>query len=504
MGAAIGTIPYFASYQPGALPIASTVYLEIVDSLNATTAQSFNMSQVDLVGKAPSIMAYQMPQATDAIAYFKRSTGLPRTCNIGDIGGTFGNLPSAGATGTFLEKNSGTSYDASWTSVVNGPFGVIGTATFTGALKINGTAYLGTTFTNRFREVISANRTYYIRTTGNDANDGLTPATAFLTSQKAVDTLLSIDRNSCSIFLNFGAGAWDDGFGAPLIISSTVGEDYSNVHVDGAGSALTSISLWTGFTANVTISSISLDCSVTGIGLVVGEHSEVIIEDDVAFIGSGGGNIDIFAYDYAAISFNTTTYTVSGNKARHFTGGSYARLAHLKSVNIVYSGTPTYADGFYYLRDYMFVANTNHGSFTPTHSGAVNGPQFFMDRLAFIEDFSASALNGTPGIRGGSVIGAITTNGTSFGVIGTSLMTGAVGIVGTAIVTGSIFISNNCVVGAAAISSAATDGFLYLPTTNGTPTGTPTTLTGRAPMVIDSTNNRLYFYSSGAWRNAGP
>lgn len=62
----------------------------------------------------------------------------------------------------------------------------------------------------------------------------------------------------------------------------------------------------------------------------------------------------------------------------------------------------------------------------------------------------------------------------------------------------------NTVVGHGAIDTAATDGFLYVPTCAGVPTGVPRTYTGRAAMVVDSTNNRLYFYSNGAWRNAGP
>jgi hypothetical protein len=60
------------------------------------------------------------------------------------------------------------------------------------------------------------------------------------------------------------------------------------------------------------------------------------------------------------------------------------------------------------------------------------------------------------------------------------------------------------VVGTAALATSATDGFLYVPTCAGTPTGTPTTQTGTAPIVVDTTNNKLYFYSGGQWRDAGP
>ena len=60
------------------------------------------------------------------------------------------------------------------------------------------------------------------------------------------------------------------------------------------------------------------------------------------------------------------------------------------------------------------------------------------------------------------------------------------------------------VVGTAALATNATDGFLYIPGCAGTPTGTPTAYTGRVPLVVDTTNNKLYFYSGGAWRDAGP
>lgn len=54
------------------------------------------------------------------------------------------------------------------------------------------------------------------------------------------------------------------------------------------------------------------------------------------------------------------------------------------------------------------------------------------------------------------------------------------------------------------LATNATDGFLYVPTCAGTPTGAPTAISGYAPIVINTTNNKLYFYSSAAWRDAGP
>jgi hypothetical protein len=64
--------------------------------------------------------------------------------------------------------------------------------------------------------------------------------------------------------------------------------------------------------------------------------------------------------------------------------------------------------------------------------------------------------------------------------------------------------AGNVSVGAGVVTTTATDGFLYVPTCAGTPTGTPSTVTGFAPIVVDTTNNKLYFYSGGQWRDAGP
>lgn len=54
--------------------------------------------------------------------------------------------------------------------------------------------------------------------------------------------------------------------------------------------------------------------------------------------------------------------------------------------------------------------------------------------------------------------------------------------------------------GTAAVTTTATDGFAYLSTCAGIPSGTPTAQTGTAPVVIDSTNNDIYMYTNSAWR----
>lgn len=59
----------------------------------------------------------------------------------------------------------------------------------------------------------------------------------------------------------------------------------------------------------------------------------------------------------------------------------------------------------------------------------------------------------------------------------------------------------NLIHGTAALLTTATDGFLYIPTCAGAPTGDSTDYTGRLPMIYDTTNNKLWFNTSGTtWK----
>jgi hypothetical protein len=60
---------------------------------------------------------------------------------------------------------------------------------------------------------------------------------------------------------------------------------------------------------------------------------------------------------------------------------------------------------------------------------------------------------------------------------------------------------NNILGTSAALGTTATDGFTYLPSCAGAPTGVPTAVTGMVPTVIDTTNSKLYCYIGGAWKS---
>lgn len=57
--------------------------------------------------------------------------------------------------------------------------------------------------------------------------------------------------------------------------------------------------------------------------------------------------------------------------------------------------------------------------------------------------------------------------------------------------------TRNVVLGSGNLTTSSTDGFVYLPSTPGTPTGTPSSFPGHNAVTYDASNNKLYAYNSG-------
>jgi len=138
--------------------------------------------------------------------------------------------------------------------------------------------------------------------------------------------------------------------------------------------------------------------------------------------------------------------------------------------------------------------------------GATANPNVL--NTSVVIDYGASSLAGI--VLQNNTTGRASTDGSHVAISGADLkvvnLENAPIIFGTnGIDRAQITGAGNFVAGAsAALATTATNGFLYVPTCAGTPTGVPTAITGMAPIVVNTTNNKLYFYSGGAWRDAGP
>jgi len=124
--------------------------------------------------------------------------------------------------------------------------------------------------------------------------------------------------------------------------------------------------------------------------------------------------------------------------------------------------------------------------------GATNAALFDTDDT----NVQITSTNGTVNQASGYAIGGFAYNGT--------LNSNPWGVVTNNTSRMQVDVYDNIIVTNGSRATNATDGFLYVPSCAGTPTGTPRTYTDAVPIIVDRTNNKLYFYTNGSWRDAGP
>lgn len=85
-------------------------------------------------------------------------------------------------------------------------------------------AYSSLSGTPDMRELLSADRSYYVRTDGNDSNTGLVDSSggAFLTIQQAVNTCKALDLAGYTVTIHVGAGTFSESVEVTSIINGNL------------------------------------------------------------------------------------------------------------------------------------------------------------------------------------------------------------------------------------------------------------------------------------------
>lgn len=196
------------------------------------------------------------------------------------------------------------------------------------------------------RERLFAARTYYVRSDGNDNNDGLanTSGGAFLTVQKAIDVASGLDNGGYDITIRIGTGT----FTATNTLKSFIGS--GRIVIRGNASDMTS----------TVISTTSSNC-FTGsshVGVYHLEYMKLQTTTSGVCIGAVGGgkitwgNIDFGACasyhvygESSAYLSAAANYTVSGSAIAHYAAYD---LCHIRaqSITVTVSGTPAFSGAF--------------------------------------------------------------------------------------------------------------------------------------------------------------
>ena len=251
------------------------------------------------------------------------------------------------------------------------------------------------------REILTAARTYYVRTDGSDSNNGLanTSGGAFLTLQKAVNVVCALDMSIYQVTIQVGNGTYTAGasLGAytgaygPIIQGDT--STPSNVLVSVTSStcfANSSGRAWVvkGFKLATTTSGHALYCGKDSLI----SHANMDFGSCVNRHMSGDGGTIIW----------TTGYTVSGGADYHMLAdhGGTVRTGG-GSTTVTLTGTPAFSGAFAYAVRLGEIYATN-----VTYSGSATGTRYSISKNA-VADTNGGGANYFPG----SVAGSTATGG---------------------------------------------------------------------------------------------
>lgn len=257
-----------------------------------------------------------------------------------------------------------------------------------------------------FRDKLSAARTYYVRTDGNDSNTGLvnSAAGAFLTIQHAYDIICGIDTNGFDVTISIGAGTFSSAYGINAAASWGGG---GRLLIDGAGMASTTVNATNdAFLFQTTLSAFLLinDLKITttnGIGLYhIG--SGVMRFGRIDF--GATGSYQIYAATPTAFIWANDGYTISGGTSFHLLA-QYGSI-QANGLTMTFTGTPAFANAFA-LATRGGKIGIDANTFSPS-TGAFTGSRYSIDSGGLIYTGTGN-VNYLPGSAAGS--GGTTTGG---------------------------------------------------------------------------------------------
>jgi len=254
------------------------------------------------------------------------------------------------------------------------------------------------------REKITANRTYYVRTDGNDANSGLvdTATGAFLTFQRAIDVVSSLDFNGFTVTVKHGVESGTKTFTHNVKIGPLVGG--GTLVVSGNGSGNTSFTSASGNTFTQELSGstavvyqrVTLNSAQSGIK--VNYLSLGVLGEDVVF-GTFGENA-VWVHDNQAVFQALNVEFAIIGSMQSFLFIQYGH-AFVEACTIVLVGAPAFSSAFYtaYPRGTLqYIGNTLSGAATP------NGKRFSISHQS-ICNLAGSGENVLPGNAPGTADG---------------------------------------------------------------------------------------------------
>lgn len=249
-----------------------------------------------------------------------------------------------------------------------------------------------------YRPLIEANRTYWVRSDGNDNNTGLenTPQKAFLTLQKAINTAIVFDFGSKTITIKFGV--------AGTYAGATINRPLSQTGIPGGGGVNTGTFQIEGDVNDpgsyIISSALSISgaiISIRGVDFTTNSHG--LLADQQAIVSINGkcifgacSNSQIYALRNAQVFINSAAnYTIDGGAERHYLAEQFGSIHSLGTNAVTVSGTPAFSTAF---AGATRIGVINVGNVT--YSGSATGTRYDVVTNSVI-DTSGGGANFFPG-----------------------------------------------------------------------------------------------------------
>lgn len=218
------------------------------------------------------------------------------------------------------------------------------------------------------REVLNANRTYYVATTGNDNNTGLTAASPFLTIQKAIDTVASLDIGIYDVTIQVANGTYTGG----IILKNYIGA--GKIVIQGNTTTPSSVIL-------TNTSDVIRSDGYQGLYQLKGVRLQSSGANCIYLRASGSfewGLVDFgtcasvhLAIENSVIASLIDAYTISGSAAIHLysLGGGFLTLTGVTGKTVTISGNPNFSSFAYAARTGIIQAGSTYVVFSGSATG---------------------------------------------------------------------------------------------------------------------------------------
>jgi hypothetical protein len=229
------------------------------------------------------------------------------------------------------------------------------------------------------REMLTANRTYYVATTGSDSNNGLSAGAPFLTIQKAVDVVCSLDLSIYQATIQLADGTYTAGATlksyvgalAPIIQGNATTPANVVVNVASGDAFAVNGGAWT-------VRNLRLIASVHGLSVTQKTASAAF--SGLEF-GACSRQIQVSLGYVTAIG----NYSIVGGATRHI-GASDGGTFFASGVTVTLSGTPAFSSAFVVATGCATVA-----LYSCIFSGSVTGTRYNAASNAVINTSGAGA-----------------------------------------------------------------------------------------------------------------